>query len=51
MRTLDFHARPTPVILKKKAHFDGNQKYDDVRQKIYTENAVTLLEGEGGDIT
>ena len=44
----DYPHSPAPVILKKKAHFDGNPKYDDIRQKIYAENAAALLEGKGG---
>ena len=44
----DYPHSPAPVILKKKAHFDSNPKYDDIRQKIYAENAEKLLHGKGG---
>ena len=34
---------PSPVIIAKKKHFDDNHKYDDIREKIYCENAYELL--------
>ena len=43
MRTIDFHAHPVPAILKKKAHFDANPRYDGIRERIYAENAARLL--------
>lgn len=39
----DFPHSPAPAILAKKAHFDENTQYDDVRKKIYYENGLNLL--------
>ena len=44
----DYPHSPASVILKKKAHFDSNPKYDDIRQTIYAENAIRLLQSKGG---
>ncbi len=37
-----FPHSPTKVIIKKKNHFDNNQKYNVIREKIYIENACNL---------
>lgn len=39
----DFPHSPAKVVLGKKKHFDENGEYDDIRGKIYSENAVCLL--------
>lgn len=41
----DFPHSPAKVVLAKKKHFDGNKDYDEIREKIYSENAVRLLKG------
>lgn len=41
-----FTHSPTPVIGMKKRHFDQNEIYDGLREKIYEENAERLLKGE-----
>lgn len=40
----DFPHSPAKVIEMKKKHFDENHKYDDIRNKIYYDNAVKVLE-------
>ncbi len=45
---IDYPHSPAPVILKKKAHFDSNPKYDEIRTKIYSRNAEILLDSEKG---
>ncbi len=39
----DFPHSPARVVVMKKKHFDANPDYDGVREKIYSENAVKLL--------
>ena len=39
----DFPNSPAKVILAKKKHFDENTAYDDIRARIYSENAARLL--------
>ena len=39
----DFPHSPARVVVMKKKHFDANPDYDGVREKIYSENAVRLL--------
>ncbi len=39
----DFPHSPAKVIITKKKHFDGNNEYDGIREKIYSENAMHLL--------
>ena len=39
----DFPHSPAKVITAKKRHFDANRKYDGLREKIYRENALALL--------
>lgn len=41
----DFPHSPAKVIEMKKKHFDENEKYDEVRDQIYHENGIKLLEG------
>ena len=40
----DYPHSPANVILVKKRHFDANERYDGKRERIYCENAVTVLE-------
>lgn len=42
----DFPHSPARVIITKKKHFEGNQKYTNLIKKIYQENAAKLLKGE-----
>ena len=42
----DFPHSPARVIIAKKRHFEGNQKYTNLIKKIYQENAAKLLKGE-----
>ena len=39
----DYPHSPAKVILAKKKHFDENHAYDEIRSRIYTENAERLL--------
>ena len=39
----DFPHSPAKVVLAKKRHFDQNEKYDGLREKIYAENARAFL--------
>ena len=39
----DFPHSPAKVIAAKKRHLDANRKYDGLREKIYRENALALL--------
>lgn len=39
----DFPHSPAKVVIAKKRHFDANPEYDDIREKIYSENAMRLL--------
>lgn len=39
----DFPHSPAKVIVAKKKHFDANEDYDDIREKIYSGNAIKLL--------
>ena len=39
----DYPHSPAPVILNKKKHFDGNSRYDGIREMIYSDNAQKLL--------
>lgn len=39
----DFPHSPAKVIIAKKKHFDTNTDYDDIREKIYADNAIKLL--------
>ena len=39
----DYPHSPAPVILAKKQHLDRNEQYDDIRSRIYSENASRLL--------
>lgn len=43
----DFPHSPAGVILVKKKHFDGNEKYDGIRERIYRDNAAALLQRKG----
>ena len=42
----DFPHSPARVIIAKKRHFEGNEKYTNLIKKIYQENAAKLLNGE-----
>ena len=44
--TVDFPHSPAKVIAAKKRRFDANRKYDGLREKIYRENALALLNPE-----
>ena len=39
----DYPYSPEKVVLAKKKHFDENKEYDEIRKRIYSENAVQLL--------
>lgn len=39
----DFPHSPAPIVTAKKKHFDENEKYDGIREKIYADNALRLL--------
>ena len=39
----DFPHSPAKMILAKKRHFDANQKYDELRERIYRTNGSRLL--------
>lgn len=41
----DFPHSPAKVICAKKRHFDANEKYDGLRERIYWTNGVRLLSG------
>lgn len=41
----DFPHSPAKIVLSKKLHFDNNEKYNSIRQKIYSENALSLIKG------
>ncbi len=41
----DFPHSPAKVVLIKKKHFDANQEYIGLRERIYSDNAMKLLEG------
>ena len=42
----DYPHSPAKIIIAKKRHFEGNQKYTNLIKKIYQENAAKLLKGE-----
>ena len=39
----DFPHSPARIIIAKKRHFEGNQKYTNLIKKIYQKNAAKLL--------
>lgn len=41
----DYPHSPARVICAKKEHFDANEKYDGLRERIYWTNGVRLLNG------
>ena len=42
----DFPHSPARVILAKKQHLDANPEYDGIRERIYSDNAIRLLDRE-----
>ena len=44
----DYPHSPATVILAKKNHFDKNDKYDSIRERIYSDNGEALLRGGNG---
>ena len=42
----DFPHSPAKIVLSKKRHFDDNNKYSSIRQKIYRTNAMKLIKQE-----
>ena len=41
----DFPHSPAKIVLNKKKHFDSNEKYMSIRDKIYCNNAMKLIKG------
>ena len=41
----DFPHSPAKVIIDKKKHFEENEKYQELADKIFKENALRLLQG------
>lgn len=39
----DFPHSPAKIVLNKKQHFDSNEKYKSIREKIYFSNAMKLI--------
>lgn len=39
----DYPHSPAKVVLAKKKHLDENKEYDGIREKIYSGNAIMLL--------
>lgn len=42
----DFPHSPAKIVLNKKKHFDSNEKYASIREKIYCSNAMKLIKQE-----